>query len=1624
MRSKRRGVRDAFGGTVDMNMKLIGSRLFSVGLLLALLAPVAPLPVPGPYALLSADEGIGLLDSFIVDVVELDDGSTVVGIEFPSPPPDPDNLPATPVVERTSAAAVVLSGVPAFDWCYGCSATSAAMMFGYYDRNGFPNMYAGPANGGVCPLTNATWGSGKSPLSATKMGLDGLDTRGHVDDFYLTYESALDPYHGNWTQHEYADCTADYMGTSQYQNWRNIDGSTRFYYYPSNAPLHDYTSSEGGSSPRRDGTHGMRLFAESRGYTVVQNYNQYIYGYNGVSAGFTFEQYCQEIDAGRPVVIQVAGHSMLGVGYDTPDTVYLHDTWDHSMHQMTWGGSYSGRTHLGVGVLVLEQSSSAPQAQTDAADLVSGTTATLRGTVVDDGGETCEYRFQYGTSPGSYSVSTAWTGSVSTGQPFSSSVTGLTKGQGYYFVAELRNDIGSNAGAELQFGTLPDPPSSLVAATTGPIGVDLSWTPGEGAGSTRLQRKTGDYPVDRTDGTTAYEGSGGSFSDTGLDPDTTYYYRAWSEADSGGQWSSTYDEALATTDGVLPVVSTQEATAITSESALLHGTVDDDRGETCEYRFVYDTESGPPYTFDTGWAGSVSTGNPFEATVSGLAPGTAYFFRTAARNSGGEATGDERTFTTLPSAPTDLVTDVTGDDSIGLSWISGEGSSDTLLVRKQGSYPSSRTDGVQVYFDSGTLYADTGLTPGATYYYRAWAYHTDSDQWSDGYAEATATTSSSGTPDIAVSPTTFDVILPPDVIRTYDLTISNDGEGPLSFTIGESIPPTSPPGPGAAPASSDDATDVSIETAVASLRLADDATELIVKFKGGLRGATSHLHSALGVAPASESSRGRFELVRVPAGRSAVDLARGYLESGLVEYVEPNYPRTLAWSPDDPLYNSQWHFDQVNAGEAWDIRQGATPDVVVAVLDTGVAYETYGSYVLAPDLAGTAFVPGWDFVNDDGHPNDDNGHGTHVTGTIAQTTGNGLGVAGLAFGVSIMPVKVLNASGSGTVAMVADGIYYAVDNGAHIINMSLAGSDTTQTEADALDYALSKGVTVICAAGNDYASGNEPQYPAAYDSTIAVGAVRYDATRAGYSNTGDYIDLVAPGGDLGVDQNTDGNPDGVRQQTFSGGYGNFSYAFYQGTSMACPHVSAAAALLLAENRSLDPDTVLSVLTSTAADLGDPGWDAEYGHGLLDVAVALGEVAGVPWLDESPKEGSVAPAGSTIVQLTVDTAGMADGDYYGMVVISSNDPIHPVTNVSFVLHVRTTDVPSVRTDASTGVEESGATLHGTLLNYGWELCEYAFEYGTQSGGPYEQTEWTGQLGTGEEFGEQLSLLDEGTTFYYRAVARNSAGTGYGDELTFTTKPVEPSNLSASPDTYLPFYRINLSWDKGEGAALTVVRAKEGDYPSDPADGVLVCEGDGQACAHSDLEPATAYFYRAWSYVEDAEGGAVWSDAFTDASASTAAEPSAGEFSLTLKPGWNMVSVPLLLSDMTIGSVFPGVQAVYEWNASTKSYGSPEELDPSLGYWVAVTAEMTLDYEGVPVEGWSHVLTPGWHLLGSVHGGDVDFSSPSTNPAGSALGFVYSWNTGSKAYDYSTQLAPGQGHWIAVIQDCSLTVELAA
>ena len=345
-----------------------------------------------------------------------------------------------------------------------------------------------------------------------------------------------------------------------------------------------------------------------------------------------------------------------------------------------------------------------------------------------------------------------------------------------------------------------------------------------------------------------------------------------------------------------------------------------------------------------------------------------------------------------------------------------------------------------------------------------------------------------------------------------------------------------------------------------------------------------------------------YALVEFDPAKDVRLMAASLLDDPSIESAEPNYYRYADFTPNDEYYSYQWHFPMIQMPSAWDRSNGA--GVTVAVIDTGVAYEDYDPYAQAPDLAGTAFVAGWDFVNGDSHPNDDNSHGTHVAGTIAQTTNNGMGVAGIAYGANIMPIKVLDNEGSGTDQMVADGIAWAVNHGAQVINLSLGGPSPSSVLESAVNDAYNNGGTVVAAAGNE---NSGVSYPAAYENCIAVGAVRYDETRSYYSNYGPALDLVAPGGDVYVDQNGDGYGDGVLQQTFdpdTQDYTDFGYWFFQGTSMAAPHVSGVAALLIAHGNATTPDEVRAALENTAEDKGPAGWDVEYGHGLIQANDAL------------------------------------------------------------------------------------------------------------------------------------------------------------------------------------------------------------------------------------------------------------------------------------------------------------------------------------------------------------------------------------------------------------------------------------
>jgi serine protease len=302
--------------------------------------------------------------------------------------------------------------------------------------------------------------------------------------------------------------------------------------------------------------------------------------------------------------------------------------------------------------------------------------------------------------------------------------------------------------------------------------------------------------------------------------------------------------------------------------------------------------------------------------------------------------------------------------------------------------------------------------------------------------------------------------------------------------------------------------------------------------------------------------------------------------------------------PNDPCFKYQWHLRQIGMPAAWKL--GTGKGAVVAVIDTGVTK--------VGDLAGTTFVPGYNFLANNADADDDHGHGTHVAGTIAQSTNNAAGVAGVAYGASIMPLKVLSARGAGSMAGISQAIRWAADHGANVINMSLGGPFAVGAIGKAVKYAHDHGVVVVAAAGND--GRGRVSYPARYPGVIAVAATQFDERTTFYSNFGPEIDVAAPGGNVRVDQNGDGKPDGVLQHTIvPGDIGRTDYLWFMGTSMASPHVAGVAALIVGAGVR-QPDAVEEILLGTAHQpnggkaAGGARFDDHYGAGIVDAAAAL------------------------------------------------------------------------------------------------------------------------------------------------------------------------------------------------------------------------------------------------------------------------------------------------------------------------------------------------------------------------------------------------------------------------------------
>lgn len=345
-----------------------------------------------------------------------------------------------------------------------------------------------------------------------------------------------------------------------------------------------------------------------------------------------------------------------------------------------------------------------------------------------------------------------------------------------------------------------------------------------------------------------------------------------------------------------------------------------------------------------------------------------------------------------------------------------------------------------------------------------------------------------------------------------------------------------------------------------------------------------------------------------------------------VLYADANYQVNVLTTPNDTVYPLQWHYPLIALPDAWETTTGNS-DVIVAVVDTGILANH-------PDLAGQ-LVSGYDFVRNIANAGDGDGidadpqepmgssgsaaqsfHGTHVSGTVAARGNNQLGVAGSAYGSRIMPVRALGIDGGGTSYDVDQAVRYAAgltnDSGttpqipADIINLSLGGAPFSQATQNLYDEVRSAGVMVVAAAGNSATAA--PGYPAAYDGVVSVSAVDLQRRLTAYSNTGNSIDVAAPGGDNSVDLNGDGYPDGVLSTAgrVSGSTLNFVYSFLSGTSMASPHVAGVLALMKSVNPKLTPADIDAMLAEglLSDDLGTPGRDDQFGYGIINAQRAV------------------------------------------------------------------------------------------------------------------------------------------------------------------------------------------------------------------------------------------------------------------------------------------------------------------------------------------------------------------------------------------------------------------------------------
>ncbi len=432
--------------------------------------------------------------------------------------------------------------------------------------------------------------------------------------------------------------------------------------------------------------------------------------------------------------------------------------------------------------------------------------------------------------------------------------------------------------------------------------------------------------------------------------------------------------------------------------------------------------------------------------------------------------------------------------------------------------------------------------------------------------------------------------------------------------------------------------------------------EVLVKFRSGVQ-STGRVRALATARVTVEARNARWmgDTLWVHAGagveQDAERLAATLARQPEVEWAQPNYWYKIKTTPNDPSYNRQWNLDLIEMPRAWDINNGAAENITVAVIDTGITTTTTSfafplwtgtgienvivPFRVNPDISEARIASGRDFIFWNGPVLDMVGHGTHVAGTALQETNNNVALAGIAHRARLLPLKVCigywelqifqsdrgvpgyvdpREEGGCSTSAIVQAIRFAADNGAQVLNLSLGGPGVSPALLDALTYAVGRGSFIAMSMGNEFEEGNPTAYPAAYapqiEGAMSVAAVGRSSRRAFYSNTGSHTEIAAPGGD-----SRDGGSTGVIYQAtlFDPDFDPFTInrprfdryveAGYLGTSMAAPHVAGVAALLYSQGIT-SPAAVEAALKRFARDLGDPGRDNDFGHGLIDARATL------------------------------------------------------------------------------------------------------------------------------------------------------------------------------------------------------------------------------------------------------------------------------------------------------------------------------------------------------------------------------------------------------------------------------------